>query len=151
MSLKEKIFADFKEAFKNRDEKTKSVLSMLLSEIKNKEIALISRAEGLEDDQVLVLLRKAIKQRKESAEIYRQGGREELAKKEEEEVQALEKYLPKEIDDEELEKIVLEAKAKIGAQGMSDLGGMMKEVMPKLKGLADGQRINQAVLKVLGK
>lgn len=151
MNLKEKIFADFKVAFKGRDEKTKSVLSMLLAEIKNKEIALISRAEGLDDEQVLTLLRKAIKQRKESAEVYRQGNREELAKKEEEEVEILTKYLPKEIDDEQLEKIVLEAKAKIGAHSVGDLGAMMKEVMPKLKSLADGQRINKAVLKALGK
>lgn len=151
MNLKEKIFVDFKEAFKSRDEKTKSVLSMLLAEIKNKEIALISREEGLGDEQVLTLLRKAVKQRAESAEVYRQGNREELAEKEEQEIQILKEYLPKEMDAEQLEKIVLEAKTKIGAQGIADLGAMMKEVMPKLKGLADGQRINQAVLKVLGK
>lgn len=151
MNLKEKIFADFKIAFKNREEITKSVLSMILAEIKNKEISLVVRDKGLTDDQVLLLLRKAIKQRKESAEVYLQGGRLELAEKEQKEVAILETYLPKEMDDAQLEKIILEAKEKIGAQGNKDLGLLMKEVMPKLKGLADGSRINRLALKVLNK
>lgn len=151
MNLKEKIFADFKTAFKNREELTKSVLSMILAEIKNKEISLISRDKGLEDDQVLLLLRKAIKQRKESAEAYLQGGRSELAEKEKKEIAILEAYLPREMDDFQLEKIILEAKEKVGAQGNKDMGLLMKEVMPKLKGLVDGNRINQLVFKILNK
>lgn len=150
MGLKETIFNDFKEAFKSRQEEKKSVLSMILAEIKNKEISLISREKGLDDEQVLILLRKAIKQRSESAEAYRQGGREELAEKEMAEVKILENYLPREIDDQTLDEIVLRAKEKIQASGPADLGAMMKEVMPQLRGLADGKRISQAVLKALG-
>mgnify|MGYP000259447066 CR=1 FL=1 len=149
MTLKEKIFNDFQEAFKSRNELKKSVLSMILAEIKNKEIVLLSREAGLNDEQVVTLLRKAIKQREESAQVYRQGGRIKLAEREEEEKEILTAYLPQEVDDSVIEKIVAEVKVAIGAQSPADLGKMMKEVMARLKGQADGKRVNQAVQRAL--
>jgi uncharacterized protein len=148
MSLKEQILEDFKNAFKQRDSVKKSVLAMVKSEIKNKEIELGLKDEDLKDEDVLMIIKKAIKQRREAMESFQKGGRDELAKNEELEIAVLEKYVPEQMSDEdlenELEKIVEES-------GADNLGKLMGMAMGKLKGKVDGSRVKAMAEKVLGK
>ncbi len=149
MTLKEKIQADFKEAFKNKETERKSVLSMLNSEIKNKEIELGKQEKGLSDEEVISVIQKAVKQRKDSAQQYKQGGREELVEKEEAEIKVLETYLPKQLGDDEIETVVKEVIEQIGATSKADMGKVMGAAMGVLKGKADGNKVKEIVEKLL--
>lgn len=149
MTLKEKISADFKQAFKEKDLQKKSVLSMLQSEIKNKEIDLGKKEEGLSDEEVLAVLGRAVKQRKDSIEQYRSGGREELAVQEQSEVEILMAYLPEQISEEEVEKVVKEVIAATGASTKADIGKVMGQAMGRLKGQADGNVVRQKAEQLL--
>lgn len=149
MTLKEKISKDFVQAFKDKDLLKKKVLSMLNSEIKNKEIELGKKDDGLADEDVVQLIMRAIKQRKDSAEQYRSGKRQELADQETEEVGALEGYLPEQISDQDLEKEVSDAISQTGASSKADMGKVMAVVMAKIKGKADGSRVREAVERLL--
>ncbi len=147
MGVKEKIMADMKEAMKAKDMIKVSTLRLLLSEIKNKEI---DKKGELTDEEIYALIQKAVKQRKESIEQYRFGGRNDLVQKEETELKILESYLPEQLSEEELERIIEEAIKETGATTMKDMGKVMKIVMPKVKGRADGKIVNEMVKKKLG-
>lgn len=146
MNLKEQILQDFKEAFKQKDSIKKPVLAMVKSEIKNKEIELGLKEEDLKDEDVLGVINKAIKQRRDSMESFQKGGRDELAKKEEAEILALEKYLPEQMSDDELEA---ELKLIIKESEVADLGKLMGMAMGKLKGKVDGLKVRLMAEKVL--
>ena len=144
--LKQKIADDLKEAMRAGDELRRSVLRMLISSIQNKEIELQKKDTGLADEEVLQVIRSEVKKRKDAAAEFKAAAREEMATRELEEGKLLEQYLPPEISDEELLRIV-----ETGATSVAEFGTIMKAVMPSLKGRASGDRISAAVREVLGR
>ena len=141
-SLKRRINQDAKEALKSKDTLTLNVLRMLKSEIRYKEI---ERGSELSDDDVISVLSSAIKKRKDSIQQFEKGGRDDLASKEKEELAVVTKYMPEQVSEEELSQIISQAISEVGATGASDLGKVMKLVMPKVRGRADGKKVNQMV------
>lgn len=150
MKLKEKIAQDFSQAFKERNMVKKDVLSMIQSEIKNKEIELGKREEGLGDEEIVAVLVRGIKQRKDSVQQYTDGGRKELAQKEQDEIEILQVYLPQQMSDEDVEAQVKKIIQKLGATSKADTGKVMGAVMGALKGKADGTKVKEFVEKNLG-
>ena len=147
MSLKAKIEQDILQALKAKDAAKVSCLRMLKAAIKNKEIDL---RKELDDGQTTAILSTFVKQRKESIEQFKKGGRDDLVKKEEAELAMVEGYLPKALSEKELEAIVATAIQETGAQGSKDLGKVMKAAMAKTAGRADGKIISALVSKKLG-
>src|SRR3989344_3981821 len=149
--MEDKIKADLKEAMLAKDETKVSTLRLLISEITYSKVAkgLKNSEEKLSDEDIIPILRKEIKKRKEGAAGYRSGGREESALKEEEELKVLEAYLPEEMNDEELTKIVNEAITNIGATSIADMGKVIGIVMGKTGGNVDGSRISSLVKEKL--
>jgi len=146
-SLEIKIKEDLKAAMLAREELVLSALRMLLSSIQNKEISLRKGGEAeLDDEQILAVIKTEVKKRKDSIEAYTVGGRDDLAKKEADEITVLEKYLPAQMSDEELARIVQEV---IVATEDKNFGKIMGQVMEKTKGQADGQRVSALVKKAL--
>ena len=141
-SLKQRIDQDTKEALKNRDSLRLNVLRMLKSEIKYKEIELGSE---LSDDEVISVLSSSVKKRKDSIQQFEKGGRDDLASKEKAELELILKYLPEQLTEEELSQIINQAIKETNAIGSSDLGKVMKQVMPKVRGRAEGKKVNQMV------
>lgn len=141
--LKEQIRADLNAARKDRDKLRTLVITTLLSEVRNREIEV---GRDLEDSDVQGLLTTAIKRRREAAEQMRAGGREELAVKEEQELEILQAYLPPQLGEAEVRAMVREAVAG----GAKDLGAVMKAVMPRVKGRFDGKELNRIVREELG-
>lgn len=141
--LEDKILGDFKEAMKSKDSVKTSTLSFLRSDLKNAAIA--GSKDKLDDNEVIAIIKKQIKQRLDSIEKFRQGGREDLARKEEKEAEILKQYLPKEMSPQELQKAVDEVISSLGAQGPKDMGKVMKELMPKLGGRADNKTVSDLV------
>lgn len=137
-----KVQNDLKTALKGKNQETISVLRMLISEIKNEEIAKKKRGK-LEDQEILQVVSRQVRRYKDSIESYRQGGREDLIKKEERELKILQSYLPEQMSKEELEKIISEAVAKTNASGPSDFGKVMGAVMKQVKGKADGKVVSE--------
>lgn len=153
-SLKEKIENDLKAAMKSKDMAALSALRLVISAIKNKEIEArglgkIKAGDSLEDTDVLKVLSTLAKQRQESMEMFKQGGREDLLNKESAELKIIEKYLPAKLSKEQLEKIIDEAIKEAGATSAKDMGKVMKAVMPKVAGQADGKLINEIVRQKL--
>lgn len=148
MSLKEKIRNDLKTSMKNQDKISLGVLRLLNSDIRNKEIELIKEVN---DDEVIKIIKSNVKKRKDSIEMYRQGKREDLAKQEEGELEILQKYLPKEMDESVIREIVKGLIGKTGLNKPEDFGSLMKEVMKETKGNADGKTVSSLVREELGK
>lgn len=139
---KAQIAEDLKTALKSRDGLTVSILRLLLSDIHNLEIA----KKGLAgEDEVLAILRKSVKKHEDSISQFRQGNRPDLADKEEQELKLIKKYLPEPLAPAELLALVEKAVAKTGASGPKDFGKVMKELMPKIQGRAEGSRISELV------
>jgi uncharacterized protein len=143
MRLRDKINEDLTAAMRAKNAERLSVLRMMKSAIKNKEIELIRE---LEDAQVLPVLVSLIKQRKDSVEQFTKGGRPELAEKEAAEIKIIEDYLPAAVSDEEIERTVESVIAELGVTSIKDMGRVMKACMPKFTGRpADGQKISALV------
>lgn len=139
---------DLKQAQLQRDELKVSVLRMLLSEIHNSEI---TKGIQLTDAEAIVVIQKEVKKRKEAAAGFRQGGREESAVKEEQEAKILEGFLPAQMSDEELTKVVEDSIKEIGANNIADMGRVIGLVMSKVAGQAEGSRVSSLVReKLLG-
>ena len=149
MALLEQIGQDLTEAIKSKDETKTSTLRILKSTIHNWQIAAHLQAKVPEDDQVIVLIQKEIKSRREALEMYKKGGREELAQKEKKEIAVLEKYLPQQMSEEEIRTLVKEVVAKTGASGPQDIGKIMGSIMADLKGRADGSLVAKIVKEEL--
>ncbi len=145
MKLTEQIMIDFKQAFKDKKEPAKGTLSILKAEIKNQEIELKKREGGLKDEEVMAIIRKMIKQRKDSVEQFKQGGRSELVKKEEAEIKVLEKYLPRQMSEETIRKVVNKVIDDFAVKNMSAIGQIMGKVMGELKGEVDGNEVRKMV------
>lgn len=138
----DKIQADLKQAQLSRDEISVSTLRLLLSEIKNLEIA---KGSSLSDEDIISVVQKEVKKRKEAAAGFRSGAREEQALKEETESRVLESYLPAQLSNEELTKMVEVAITEVGATSMSDMGKVIGVVMGRVRGQADGGSVSSLV------
>ena len=140
MSLIEKIDNDLKQAMRARDEARLSTIRMLKSAIK---YVAIEKSGALGDAEIVQVIQKQIKQRRESIQQFRDGGRSEMAAKEEKEASILEGYLPKQINPEELKNIVEQEVRAQGASTKKDFGRMMKHLNDKLAGSADNKRLSE--------
>ncbi len=146
MSLVERIDSDLRTAMKSYDKIAVSTLRIVKSTIKNKEI---EKGGDLTDNEVVSVLSTLSKQRKESIEQFTKGGRDDLVASETAELKVLNKYLPEQLSDNAIDDIVKEAIEKTGASGPKDIGLVMKEVMPRVKGQANGKVINKKVSELL--
>lgn len=143
--LKAHIESDLKEAMKSGDEARRSTLRMLIAAIQNKEIELVKKDEGLSDNEVMAVIRSEVKKRKDAAEEFTKGGRAEMADNETREAGILAAYLPAEMSDEELDRLVDEAVLAAGSVSQKDFGQIMKALVPLVKGRASGDRVSGAV------
>ncbi|MEK7162593.1 MAG: GatB/YqeY domain-containing protein [Patescibacteria group bacterium] len=150
MNLQKRIEEDLRAALKAREQLKLSVLRMAQSAIHNKEIQLLKKETGLSDEEVVEVLKSEVKKRKDASGEFEKAGRPDLAAKEKSEAEMLAVYLPAEISDEDLERILKDGIREAGASGQKDFGQVMKTVMPILKGKASGERISVILKKLLG-
>ncbi|UCE79422.1 MAG: GatB/YqeY domain-containing protein [Nitrospiraceae bacterium] len=146
MSLVKRIDDDLTSALKHSEKIKLSVLRLIKSAIQNQRI---QKGKDLTDDEVLSLLSSMAKQRRESIEQFSMGGREDLAAKEKAELAIIQGYLPEPISEKEIDDMIEEAVAASSAESEADIGKVMKMLMPRVKGLADGRLVNNKVRKRL--
>ena len=146
MSLKQKLQEDLKSSMKNKETIKKSVITLIRSSIKQYEVD--NRVE-LGDAEIVDLIAKQLKQTRDSREEFKKAGREDLVSKAEAEIEVLKEYLPQQLSEEELNKIVISTISEVGATSMKDMGKIMAAIKPKTKGRADGKMINELVKKNL--
>ena len=146
MPISDKIENDLKEALKSGDRSKVSILRMVKAAVKNKEI---EKGSPLNDDEVLGILRSFVKKANESIEQFSKAGRTELAEKEKTELGIIRDYLPRQIGEDEIRRIISDVVSGIGAAGPKDMGRVMKAVMEKTKGQADGKIVNSLVKEIL--
>jgi uncharacterized protein len=148
MSLKEQLSTDLREAIRAGNEVRKSTLRMLMTAVNTAEVSGSERQE-LADDQVLQVIAKQVKQRRESIDEFRKADRNDLADKEAAEMEVLQVYLPAQMDRGEIELEARKVIAEAGASGPGDKGKVMKELVSRLAGRAEGRDINEVVTKLL--
>ena len=146
MSLKETLENDLKEALRSKDERRKTTLRLALAAIHNAEIA---EGKALEEGEALAVLSKEAKQRRESAALFAEGGREDLVAQENEELEILTEYLPEQLSEAGIEARVREVIKEVGATSVAQMGDVMRVLMPQMKGKADGQLVNTIVKRIL--
>ncbi|WP_375481848.1 GatB/YqeY domain-containing protein [uncultured Jatrophihabitans sp.] len=142
--LKDRLHADLNTAMKARDELTTATLRMALTAVTTEEVS-GSSARELSDDEVLRVLTREGKKRREAAEAYDGAGRPELAERERAENSVIDRYLPAQLEDAELAELVRDAIAQTGASSPRDMGAVMKVVQPQVAGRADGKRVSTEV------
>ena len=142
MTVPEKIRADLREAIRRREGNRTTILRLLLSEIKNAEI---SCRESLSDDKVIEVISTEVKHHRESIEAYKKGNRDDLVDLEENELSILLSYLPEQLGRDEITRMAQETISEIEAKGMNDRGKVMSQLMPKLKGRANGKETSDIV------
>lgn len=160
-----KILSDSKAAFINKDETALSTLRMLKAAIEKRQkekFYQLSKSEQtldknkleeksrLTDEEILAVVSSELKKRNEAAGLFKQGNREDLANKEFKEAEILKKYLPEQLSDEKLTEIIKQTIKESGVLSAADFGKVMKAVMEKIKGKADGAKVSQLVKKLLG-
>ena len=146
MSLIARIEAELKEAMAARDADRRDTLRLILASLRSAEKEL---QRPLHDDEELQVLQRERKRRTEAAEGFRTGGREEQAQAEERELSVLQEFMPEPLSEEDLEEIVDDAIAEVGATSMRDIGRVMADVMPQVAGRADGSAVSQLVREKL--
>src|SRR5215472_6558859 len=147
MTLQEKIQKDIADAMRSKDSLRLNVLRMMKTAVKNKEI---EKMQALDEPEVLAVFHTLVKQRKDSIDQFRKGGREELAQKEEAEIKIIDEYLPAAASDEEIRKAIQEAVTESGATSMKDMGKVMAGTKAKLAGKTiDGARVSELVKEQL--
>lgn len=146
MGLKETLENDLKEALRSKDERRKTTLRLALAAIHNAEIA---KGKALEEGEVLAVLSKEAKQRRESAALFAEGGREDLVDQENKELEILTEYLPEQLSEAEIEARVREVIDEVGATSAAQMGDVMRVLMPHMKGKADGQLVSSIVKRIL--
>jgi uncharacterized protein YqeY len=149
MTIKEEIDADLKDAMRSRDAERLSVLRMVKSALTNAAIEKHGVAGGLADSEAVGVIRKQVKQRRDSIESFEKGGRPELAAKERKEIEFLSEYLPAPLGEDEINQLVKDAIAQVAATSKAQMGAVMKIVTEKAAGRVDGKKLSQAVQKVL--
>ena len=146
MTLIAEIEAQLKEAMRERDDERRDALRLILSSLRGAEKEL---QRDLHEDEELQVLQRERKKRVEAAEAYRTAGRDEQAEKEETELEVLEEFMPEPLSEDELEEIVDDVIAEVGATSMRDIGRVMADVMPQVAGRADGSAVSQLVREKL--
>jgi len=146
MNLKDQLATAMKEAMKAKQVDRLSTIRQLRSAIKNKEIEI---GKELDDDAVISVIGTQVKQRREAAQVYRDNGRPELADKEEAELAVLQEYLPAQLSQDEINVIIAEVIAEVGATSPKDLGKVMPQVLARTKGAAEGKLVSQLVREKL--
>ncbi len=146
MSIKEKLMQDLKAAMKSHDKIKKDTITMVRAAIKQIEV---DKRVDLSDEEVIDIISKQYKERVSSIDEFKRGGRDDLVAQTEEEIKIILEYLPKQLTDEELEDIIKEAIEKLSITTKKQIGELMKEVMPKIKGKADGKKVNSIASKYL--
>lgn len=147
MTLLETLNQDMKQAMKNKDKITLSVIRMVKASIQNETIKL--GKDSLSEDEELTILSREVKQRKDSLQEFKSAGRDDLVQQLETELDILQTYMPKQLTNEELEAIVQLTIEEVNATSKKDMGKVMSAIMPKVKGKADGSKINKLVQKQL--
>ncbi|TAM92823.1 MAG: GatB/YqeY domain-containing protein [Jatrophihabitans sp.] len=147
--LKARLQADLNASMKARDELTTATLRMALTAVTTEEVA-GKQARSLSDEEVLRVLGREAKKRREAAEAFDAAGRPELARRERAEGTVIDRYLPAQLADDELAELVRQAIAESGAAGPAQLGAVMKLVQPRVAGRADGRRVSEEVRRQLG-
>ncbi|MDI3472294.1 MAG: uncharacterized protein PWQ20_813 [Thermotogaceae bacterium] len=142
----EELRNKLKEAMKASDEVRVRTLRLLISSIKNEEV---EKGRELTEEEFSDIVLKEVKKRKEAIEMYEKGQRKDLADEERKELTILEEFLPKQLNVDEIRKMVVETIEAVGASGPKDLGKVMSALMPKLKGRADGKLVNKIVRELL--
>ncbi|MFH1610447.1 MAG: GatB/YqeY domain-containing protein [Patescibacteria group bacterium] len=147
--FKEKLNVELKEFLKNKDTEKVTLLRMILSAFQNEAIAKKKQEEGLNEEEEIQILKREVKKRKDSIEQYTSGGRQDLADKEKQELDFIQKYLPEEMSEEEIKKIVEEVITSMGEVAPSQFGQIMSQVMAKTKGQADGNLVSKIVREMV--
>lgn len=146
MNLSERLNEDMKQAMRDKDKFGLSVIRMLRSAIKNAEI---NEKRSLSDEEVLEILQREVKQRKDSLQEFTKAGRDDLAVDVQAEIAIINKYLPEQMSEEEIKAVVQQTIQEVGASSKADMGKVMGALMPKVKGRADGRLVNQIVQQFL--
>ena len=151
MGLREQLMADLKEAMREKDEARKRTIRSVIAALKQAETQLDSSGQraSLDDAGILALIAKQAKERQESIDAFRSGGREDLVAQEEVDLALLETYLPRQLNQNEVEAEAREVIDEVGASGLQDIGKVMKPLMARLRGRADGRLANQIVRELL--
>ena len=147
MNIKERLRLEMKESLRAGDKLRLSTIRMMLSEIGNAEIA---KRDELSDEEMLAAVIREGKKRKEAIEEYRKAGRQDLVDRESFEYSVIESYLPRQLEESEIRRIVEEVVKETGASSPGDLGKVMSVVMPRIKGKADGRKVNLMAREMLG-
>jgi hypothetical protein len=147
MALKDTLQEALRQAIKGQRKVEISTLRLLLSEIKNAEIA---QQKPADDNKILDTIAKEVKRRRESIEAFKKGNRSDLVAQEEAELAVLMPYLPEQMSQEEIREAARQIIDSIGAEGLSDKGKVMAQLMPQLKGKADGKEVSDIVSQLLG-
>ena len=150
MSIKEKLHSDLTEAIRSRDEITSGTIRMVLTAITNEEVA-GKEARVLSDDEVITVLSREGKKRREAAEAFENAGRADKAALEKSEGEVIAKYLPAQLSEADIAAIIAEAIASTGAAGPADMGKVMGAVKPKIAGKADGGVVSALLKAALNK
>lgn len=146
MNLSDRLNDDMKQAMKSQDKFRLTTIRMVRATIKNREIDL---KRPLDDEEVLEIVGREIKQRKDSLQEFTKAGRDDLAKNVAAEIDIISEYLPKQLTEEEIKVIVQQTIQETGASSKAEMGKVMSALMPKVKGLADGKLVNQLVQQFL--
>ncbi len=147
--LEEKILNDYKKAMKARDQIRSSTLSFLRSSLAN--AAIEKKKKKLEDKEVISVIKKQVKSHLDSIEQFKKGNRQDLVDKETKELEILKSYLPPELSAEEIKKVIEEVITELGVSDIKDMGKVMKELMPKIGGQAEGKTVSNLVRERLSK
>lgn len=146
MSLLQLLDSDLKTAMKESEKVKVSVLRMLKSSLKYKQI---EKGKELSDEDILAVITTLAKQRRESIEQFSKGGREDLAEQERQELLVLNSYLPKQLSSEEIDSMIVAAIKETSAVSEADMGKVMRVLMPKIRGVADGKYVNNRVKELI--
>ncbi len=146
MTLKEQLLADLKTAMKSKDKVAKDTVTMIRAAVLQKEK---DTKTELDDSEILDIISKQYKQRKDALADFVKADREDLIETTNQEIAIIKKYLPEQLSHEEIEKIVSETIDEVGATSMKDMGKVMGKLMPKVKGVADGKTVNAIVREKL--
>jgi uncharacterized protein len=146
MNLEDQINEDLKQSMKSKDEARLSCLRFLKSNLKNKQVEKMSK---LQDEEIHAVISSLIRRSMESIKEFKLGGRDDLAAKEEREIEILYGYLPKQLDLEDVEKVIRETISGLAAKGPEDLGKVMKAAMGRLSGKAQGKEVNEIAKRLL--
>lgn len=146
MSLNDRLNEDMKQAMRSQDKFRLSVIRMVRSSIKNIEI---DQRKTLDDTEVLDVLNREIKQRKDSLQEFEKAGRDDLAEQLRQELEILTVYMPEQLSEDEVKEIVQQTIQEVGASSKADMGKVMAALMPKVKGRAEGKLVNQIVQQSL--